>query len=1091
MMTRYISSRIKPLRFLTALVGVILVIMSMGLQSAYADDCSPYTGAMTINEVYELGGESWVEVRLLDTSLSSSLYNQWSIQVCSKWGSCGTYFLSSGEVLFPDTFPAWITLDVNSQDVNLQKNGGMEVLLLDENGYVIDYLSVNNLSSHQPDCSSFPYPTETGGLSSSLKGIYRSPDGTGGWVELGSPGATGEPTTGYDNDAQEPFSIAPIAEWRFDECAYDGTLAIDSQGAHDATAYNGVTSEVDGVVGRAAGLNNSAQEFIANSDVPMPSYWTVSVWFRWPYATGEGSRYHVLGAMAGGGDIMWIDDQNDRWGIWDGTTSYDGSYRFSSLSEGWHHMVVVGTFERIWWWNWVERTDLYIDGSWVDSIYARSNGNLHYIGTSYDTYLGNRGFRASLDEFLVFDEALDSGEIQDLYDLQIAGRNLDGTLRPDILCGPAIDHFEIVHDGSALTCAPESITVRACADEYCSTLYTDTVDIDLSPSGWVGGDSKTLTEGSGTFRLRHTTPESVVLSVSGNPAADQPVQCVDGTGGSSCSMLFRESGFLFDVPDLQACTEEQGITISAVRADATAEHCIGDDSFAGTTRNVAFWSTYQQPDTGTLAVMVNDTAAGGADPGVEVPLTFDSAANSTLDVRYADAGRLLLSARFVGSGEEEGLVMEGSDSFVVAPHHLRIRATTDGMTALDNATSSGAPFWPAGENFQIEVAGVCADGTVTPNFAAATALSATAGNPSAGTFTGGPLAEEDYSEGVVSGSAAYSEVGTVTLQAEVSNYLGSGIDVSGSATVGRFTPHHFTTSVNSPSFATACSSGGFTYVGQAFDYADAPVITVTAKNKQGQTTTNYTGEWWKITDATLTDKTYSAAVGTLDVSGIPAADPVISDLGGGIGLLSFDSGSGLRFLRSDPVAPFDADISLAVNVFDADGVAAELNPVSFGAATAGNGISFDNGRAVRWGRLAMKNAYGSELVPLSVPMRTQYFDGTAFVQNLEDGCTALSLNQLVLNNGTATVSGDLPIAVGSGSSSATLLNPVVAGNTGLTFSAPGSIGYIDVSAGLSLLPWLRYDWDGDGSHDDDPAARASFGIYQGRPGMIYMRESFR
>ncbi|MDK2847486.1 MAG: biosis protein MshQ, partial [Desulfuromonadales bacterium] len=150
MMTRYISSRIKPLRFLTALVGLILVVVSMGLQSAYADDCSPYIGAMTINEVYELGGESWVEVRLLDTSLSSSLYNQWSLQVCSKRDPCGTYSLSSGEVLYPDTFPAWITIDVDSQDVDLQKNGGMEVLLLDENGYVIDYLSVNNLYSQQP-----------------------------------------------------------------------------------------------------------------------------------------------------------------------------------------------------------------------------------------------------------------------------------------------------------------------------------------------------------------------------------------------------------------------------------------------------------------------------------------------------------------------------------------------------------------------------------------------------------------------------------------------------------------------------------------------------------------------------------------------------------------------------------------------------------------------------------------------------------------------------------------------------------------------------------------------------------------------------
>ena len=218
---------------------------------------------------------------------------------------------------------------------------------------------------------------------------------------------------------------------------------------------------------------------------------------------------------------------------------------------------------------------------------------------------------------------------------------------------------------------------------------------------------------------------------------------------------------------------------------------------------------------------------------------------------------------------------------------------------------------------------------------------------------------------------------------------------------------------------------------------------------------------------------------------------MISDSGAGLGVLSFDAGSGLSFVRGAAVAPFDADIGLSINVLDADGIAATTNPVTFGAATAGNGISFDHGKAIRWGRISLKNAYGSELLALSMPLRTEYFDGTAFVQNLQDGCTALSLTQLVLNNGTTTVTGDNPIAVGSGSSSAALSSSMLAGDAGLTFSAPGSNGYIQVSADLSLLPWLRYDWDGDGSHDDDPTARASFGLYKGRPGMIYMRESFR
>jgi MSHA biogenesis protein MshQ len=657
-----------------------------------------------------------------------------------------------------------------------------------------------------------------------------------------------------------------------------------------------------------------------------------------------------------------------------------------------------------------------------------------------------------------------------------------------------INHYRIYHPADALTCQAASVTIRACADEDCANGFGAESTVTLSPAnGWIDGNVQTFTGESGSILLRHNIPGSVTLGISSaNPTASDSVRCYQGGVVSDCTIDFHDSGFVFDLSNMTSCQNSSGITIQAVRKDDSTQACVGDDSFANReNRPVNLTTSYLDPLTPRTSLRVNGQVLPLSGVAT-VSLDFNGEAKSSLVLNYADAGKLRLDATYTGSGDEIGLTMTGSSpEFVVAPHHLRVRATTDGTTLLNNTVTSGTPHWPAGEDFQVEVAGVCADGTVTPNFAASTALSASSGSPVAGSLSGSPLAAGDYSNGVVSGPAAYSEVGTVTLQAEAANYLGSGIDVAGTLTVGRFTPHHFTASTNSPSFATACSVGGFTYIGQEFDYAVAPVITVTAKNKQGTTTANYTGAWWKITGTTLTGKTYGAATGTLDLSGLPASDPVVSDTGGGMGLLSFGSGSGLKFTRSTPVAPFDAEIGLAINVLDADGIAAESNPVRFGAATAGNGIAFDNGKTMRWGRLAMKNAYGSELLALSMPVRTEYFNGTAFVQNLQDGCTSLDLSQWTLFNGTATVSGDQTVPVGSGSSSATIYSPVVAGDAGLTFSAPGSNGYIQVSAGLSLLPWLRYDWDGDGSHDDDPTARASFGIYKGRPGMIYMRESFR
>jgi MSHA biogenesis protein MshQ len=855
----------------------LLVWFGLLVQPVQADDCSSSINDMTINEVYELGNESWVETRLLDESIEPNEYNNWSLRLCEAKKGCNSYSLADAVVLFPETFPNHFVLEVDGKYTNLLKSGGMDLALLDGTGQCIDYLSVNEFNGQAPSCSGFSYPTATGALVSSLKGVYRDADGTGPWHELESAGATGEPTKGAVN-------------------------------------------------------------------------------------TG-----------------------------------------------------------------------------------------------------------------------------------------LEGT----------VDHYRIEHPASALTCHTAEVTVRACEDTDCTSYYSDTVDLTLAPvSGWVGGNEPSFDGGSGIFQLRQGNAGSVTLDLSANPAPADANHCYVGSVETDCSIIFYDAGFVVSVPDLTSCQSSGVPFIQAIRKDDESEDCVADGGFANQSKTVRFWSDYLQPASGTEAVHLNSTALATATPGTAVVLSFDNEARSTFALAYDDAGQLQINARYEGSGDEVGLIMTGNDSFVVAPHSLRVQATSDGTTPLDNTTSSDTPHWPAGENFTLEVAGVCSDGTVTTNFAADTELSAVA--PFApvtgdlGTLSGGSLVAADYSSGVaIDSSVYYSEVGTVTVSALATDYLGSGIDVTGSsAPVGRFTPHHFAVSLTPPQFATGCATGSFSYLGQPFDYAVAPVITVFAQNKQNVTTVNYSGDWWKITSGatgSLTGKLYSAATGTVDISNVSVDDPTVSVLGGGIGLLTFAVGDGLFFERSDPLAPFDAEISLEINVVDGDDIAATAtataNPVRFGEATAGNGIIFDAGKEMRWGRLVLNNAYGSELVVLPMPMRAEYFDSTidgdAFVLNGDDSCTSLALTQLSLSNGSGTVPGDNPIAVGSGTTSALPLNPFNGGNANLWFSAPGDEGYVDVTADLSLLDWLRYDWDGDGAHDDNPLGRATFGIYNGQPNLIYLRETFR
>ncbi|MAG32029.1 MAG: hypothetical protein CL908_14195 [Deltaproteobacteria bacterium] len=204
----------------------------------------------------------------------------------------------------------------------------------------------------------------------------------------------------------------------------------------------------------------------------------------------------------------------------------------------------------------------------------------------------------------------------------------------------------------------------------------------------------------------------------------------------------------------------------------------------------------------------------------------------------------------------------------------------------------------------------------------------------------------------------------------------------------------------------------------------------------------------------------------------------------GTGSLAFSSGTGLTLERSSPVAPFDAEVQLAIDVIDLDDTAYPLNPATFG----GTGVPFDVSNRFQFGRLRFENAAGSELVDLPMRLRTQQFDGVVFVDDSQDSCSSVSPSTLDLTRNPTSLATTPSLEY----------DPIFAGDSGLALSAPSDVGTVDIVVDLGAsganLPWLRYDWprDGnlDGVFDDDPYARATFGIWQGRNHLIYMREVY-
>jgi MSHA biogenesis protein MshQ len=172
------------------------------------------------------------------------------------------------------------------------------------------------------------------------------------------------------------------------------------------------------------------------------------------------------------------------------------------------------------------------------------------------------------------------------------------------------------------------------------------------------------------------------------------------------------------------------------------------------------------------------------------------------------------------------------------------------------------------------------------------------------------------------------------------------------------------------------------------------------------------------------------------------------------------------------------------------------------AENGGDGVSSvghetaANQAEIRGGRIHLFNAYGSELASLLMPMKLEYYSAAdGWVPNASDACTAVALANLDLQNAIDNpAQGVATININNGppvkTSTVTVTTPS-AGVGSLSFSAPGSggYGYADARVDLTAQSWLRFDWDGNGT-DDDPSARANFGLYRGSPKHIYMRERF-
>jgi MSHA biogenesis protein MshQ len=911
----------------------------------------------------------------------------------------------------------------------------------------------------------------------------------------------------------------PIAEYRFDETGATGAnSALDSSGnGLNGTPNGGVVVGGTGAVCSSYNFNGSnAYVAIPNTALLNPSNVTVMAWVRhntaafkaWEAILSKGDsayRMHLNGGCSINSPTV---SSALSFGVNGGCATADADSGIVPAAGAWYH--VAGTYDG-------STIKIYVNGTLaISGAYASTLGT-----NTYPLWIGDnsqqtaRYWSGDIDEVKIWDTALSAAQIASAYANESAGKNWDGSTRVCPISGP--DHLVIQSSGNGLTCAANTLTVVACANVACSTYYVGGVSGTLGATGtstvnWDGTTGGAIGSGfvipaglfSVTKNMQVATAGAVTLGVTiAAPTPTNLTTCNFGTNSPSnnnCVFTSSTAGFIvsnnsasgsaYTIPAQVSGIASPLLYLRALQASST-NPAVCTPAIISQSRAVTMGYACNNPATcqpGNLAT-INATAI--APGGTSVNLTFDANGSAPFSARYDDVGQITLNASNVFTpfaGATPVTLSGSSNAYVVAPHHFGISSV------------SGGPL-KAGNNFSATVTAYngLATPTVTNNFGLETPAQSvvmsftkcqpTGTNSSAGSFSGSvtmPFA----SGSATSSNLNWSEVGNGDLVATNSNYLSSGLSATGntgtggtacngSGKVGRFIPDHFETAVTGPMTCPAgviCPAGGLLYSGEPFSVSATANITVTAKNGLAipTTTVNYDGTTNTAPNFAkgLTLTAWDAKGSTTTQNPGPGTPNSFA-----VALTSFTKGVAAvntpsYAFNTTPTLPTDIYIRAA----DTDGVSSLL-------AVPANSV--EGGVKVASGRIRIANASGSELLPLPIFAKVQYYAvGGAWVTSSTDSVTSV-----IASNVPASSNFQFGNYQKNLSSVSVAGAPVtVTFQNGICNSPNGCFRLTDPSAAMGSVDVTL----NAPAYLITPAllARATFGEYHGNKNFIYLRENY-
>ena len=966
------------------------------------------------------------------------------------------------------------------------------------------------------------------------------------------------PQVGFptNNSAIKFFIPQPVAEYRMEQTSWSSAVGqvLDTSGnGRHGTALGAIQTTPNGRVCRAgnfpANTTTAAIDAI-NTGINVPqtvgSAGTVTFWYKSNNAWVGGGDAQLLDATVVNGQWFFLVRRNNgdlRFVMTDsgGTVRAVETSAVVVAANTWKHIAVSWNFNALAA-NNSDHLRVYVDGVLqtqssftTNSIISPQIGTL-YVGDNRSGNTGQNGTGSSanglIDEFRIYNYEGGAALVQRDYNQGGAG---------------CLSHYAIANAGTGVTCQQNTVTVTAHDSAHGNIIMpNNTTTILLSTS--TGKGDWSLVSGYGVlnngvaddgvatylfngeyqavFALTHSTAATVVIHVtdgqfieSENPSlvisACSTVRfnacelslsrCVPSSASSAYARLFTklaDTAFSLDAVKL--------------KVDGTLENTFNGtvtvDLLANTNSGVSLGSN-NCPTSQTAVIPLGNVAfSGGRGPaaGMGVASTAFSGVSPNYSAYRDIRVRFTCNAATCGSA----MVACSSDNFAVRPKAFAVGSSANADASGSNA--SATPTVKAGANFTLTA-------TSVPGYASAPKLDSTKVAAHSGAVRSilpvGNFNNAAVATGVASGTFTYPEVGyfgflangvyddsfaaadsaTSDCTDDFSNTADSagkfGCKFGNSTATGyfgRFIPDHF--ALTSGAVSPACGAA-FTYFSQD---GFTTSFVMTAQNGANETTQNYAGSYAKLSLATWGAAPASAAspgFGFATSAALPTGSALGASATAPTGTWTAGVASiGAKHQVSRPTAlTAETQVTVTALPVDADGV---TMPAAVAVQTASTPL--------RYGRLALFNAFGSEKSTLQLPIQLQYWSGKSWVTNSADTCSAVqasdfafafpsaTANQLSACETAMTVSGTAP------SYSLSLAAPG-AGNYGWTditlnlgASASGNrcvaVGGAGAASTTVNRPWLQYPWGGTLSN---PSARATFGVYSPETRKtVHVRELF-